>query len=129
MIFQDAYFEVWAHPVRRGVLWLARTEQPFASIPEARASYERLGRALDGQPCATLGAVLDLRRARGRHEPEFEHFAAHSSGLILRRFRAAAILVKSMVGRLQVHRIEKELGAAEPAVFTDEAEALAYLTA
>lgn len=128
MIFQDAYFELWPHPLRRGVLWLARTERPFASIPDARASYERLGRALDGQPCATLGVVLDLRRARGRHEPEFEHFAAQSSGVVLRRFRVAAILVKSMVGRLQVHRIEKELGAREPAVFTDEVEALAYVS-
>lgn len=129
MLYQDPYFEAAIHPARPDVVRIARTEQPFVSLAAARDSYAGLARALDVLDCASRGGLLDLRRARGRHEPEFERFAADSSAAILRRFRAAAILVKSVVGRLQVQRIEKERGEREASVFNDELEALAHVGA
>ena len=81
---------------------------------------------------SAYGLLIDSRAAPFNNDDAFEaamrgYIAAHTAG-----FRRRAVLVRTAVGVLQVARTSRALeehGGPPQAVFRDEAEALAYLSA
>ncbi len=103
-----------------------RTSRPYRTTEEMDEAY---GQVVDR--CAALdrheaAILVDLREARGRNDPAFEQRLAVHRKAQFEGFRRAAVLVRSLVGKLQVERLMKEDGLDIP-VFRDEDLALHYL--
>jgi hypothetical protein len=73
--------------------------------------------------------LLDLRRAPPRNDDGFESIINGGIGPFVGRFGRHAVLVRTMVGKLQVKRLAVARGHEDANVFDDEAAALAYLAA
>ena len=93
---------------------------------EALTAFDAASRLLDGLDRGRLGLLIDLRAAPGRNDPDFERAMTTRRSELVRGFRAAAILVQTRVGELQIARITREDGS-HARVFADEAKALAWL--
>jgi hypothetical protein len=115
-------------------LWLvrwARTPLPFDAVEEfedvARATV--LGLLHVDRPTHSL--LIDVRDGPMRNDEGFEKVAHRFRRDIHHGFARSAVLVRSLAGRLQILRHEKEYPLDGPAAptFLDEAEALAYLGA
>jgi hypothetical protein len=102
--------------------WLARTERSSRGV--ALDELEELRRAIEALPAERMALVIDLRRAPGRNDPDFEEKLFPTFRTIVSRFPRQATLVKSEVGKMQVRRLDE---AARTAIFTDEAEALRFV--
>jgi hypothetical protein len=79
-------------------------------------------------PCAAKIWVLlnDQRLAPGRNDPEFEQALVRLRNRLYPLFRKRAVLVQSMVGKLQLTRLSKADGLTR-LVSQDEAEIFRYL--
>lgn len=69
--------------------------------------------------------LLDSRDAPMALDRDMERRVNETGARLLAGFARSAVLVESVTGKLQAGRITRESG--RPAVFVDEAEALAYL--
>jgi hypothetical protein len=76
---------------------------------------------------AGLKLLIDVRLAPPRNDAAFEVHINRLIGDVWSRFGKIATLVRTAVGRLQSVRLAHERGVAQPHVFEDEQEALAYL--
>ena len=103
-----------------------RSDVPFQSLAalekhvgEMIRTYDQMGRE---------GRVLlnDLRAVQGRNDSDFEDRMSILRPKLYRGFVRVGILVRSVVGTLQIKRMVQEDGLAR-AVMTDEAELLEYL--
>ena len=83
--------------------------------------------AADAVDRETWRLLLDLRQTKGRNDGEFEKQIAPLRTRLEQGFAKVAVLVRSMVGRLQVERHAREDGV-NLRVFNDEAEAMAWLS-
>jgi hypothetical protein len=119
-IFENQLFRL---EVEHGIARIIRTATPLeiATLPERVAE---LGRALERT--TARAALMDMRNAPGRNDPEFEAATVSWRRLIGTRFPKLAILVRTQAGRLQIQRLGRE-DRRESHVFLDEAEALRYL--
>jgi hypothetical protein len=125
-VHEDAFFAVQLDEARKLVL-VTRSKEPFPRIDDVRTSITQLVGAIQSLDRASLALLLDLRAGPARNDEDFEKVVGTlpqgTAG-----FRARATLVRSAAGRLQIQRIGRTHGRS-PAVFTDEAEALAFLCA
>jgi len=72
--------------------------------------------------------LLDLSKGPpGRNDEAFEHASAVWRKQLSAEVDRAAILVRTVAGKLQSQRLAREEGRRPVNVFMDEAEALAYL--
>ena len=110
----------------RGLARVTRSAQRGSSVEEIVTAFDAASRLLDGLDRGRLGLLIDLRAAPGRNDPEFERAMTTRRSELVRGFRAAAILVQTPVGELQIARITREDGS-HARVFADEAKALAWL--
>jgi hypothetical protein len=110
------------------VIRLRRT----ALAARRKADYEKLSEdSLRAVPLAQrgpLGVLLDLRPAPLLNDERMEAVALRFASIILDGFGRAAVLVQTAVGALQARRIGREVQNGAQ-VFTEEAAALAFLTA
>lgn len=111
-----------------GIARYERTDKGYANLAELERSHDRIALVLPGIPPG-LKLLLDLRRAPPRNDDAFESIINGVIGPFLVRFARHAVLVRTMVGRLQVKRLAAERGHEEANIFDDEAAALAYLAA
>lgn len=86
-----------------------------------------VSRALDRTGRTGLSLLVDLREAVGRNDPEFEAAMQRLKPIVMRGFRRVAILVRTTVGALQIHRHLREDGV-ERMIGSDEAQLLDYLS-
>jgi len=105
---------------------LKRTTVPLqdGDIIEALAFFERF---LPQAMRPRYAILLDARDAPMETDRDRERRLNEAGGRILQGFSRSAVLVLSVVGKLQAKRMTRETGRV--AVFDDEAEALAYLLA
>ncbi len=74
--------------------------------------------------------LLDARLATGVNDPAYEEWTAPMRRQILAGFASVAVLVRTASGRLQAARLAAtDRQDRAPSVFTDEAQAIAYLDA
>lgn len=124
----NAYVYVSALP-GLPIVRVRRTEQSFPSVTEVVAAFTEVNRALDTLDRSRYGLLVDIRAATGRNDAEFEQTFAPLLAEMERGFSRVAVLVRSITGTLQVQRHAREDGlAAEVRPFTDEAQAVAWLS-
>jgi hypothetical protein len=143
ILYSDPYLLVTLDD-HAGIVRYIRTREPFPEIETVRLLHERLRAVFEALPPGKFGLIIDPREAPPRNDGPFEEQSKRSLGVAMARFKRSAVLVKSAVGRLQAQRMVKERSldahpkgpatsektswnADEMAVFTDEAEAIAYL--
>jgi|SRR5580700_9496300 hypothetical protein len=123
-LYEDSYFRVVADDEAR-VIRLVRSARPFPTLDAVERSFEAVAFSM-----ITIrrgwALLVDSRDAPMRNDEGFEEILARARARIVARFRCTAVLVGSDVGKLQVARYGRE-DSRSPPVFSDEAEALAYI--
>ncbi len=102
-----------------------RTSTPYTDEAELAGSMRALRSQLTPDR-ARLGLLLDLRQSPFRNDDPFETTVARFRVELFGGWAGIAAVVRTAVGSLQVRRLAREDGS-DMHVFTDEAEALAYL--
>lgn len=124
-LLRNAHFDVTvddhANLVRR-----TRTEVRFETLEEIVTAYDALVATLDMLDRPRYAVLVDLRVSLSRNDPAYETTVEPYHVPLYRGFRANAVLVQTAAGRLQLARFidGSRLNAR---LFTDEAEALAFL--
>lgn len=119
------YFEVTSLPELR-VVRVVRTAEPFPKVDDLTPMFAEVHAVSDRVDRPSWGLFLDLRQTTGRNDEGFEKKIAPQRARLEQGYAKVAVLVRSMVGRLQVERHAREDGV-NLKVFTDEQEALAWL--
>jgi hypothetical protein len=112
--------------VSPSILLYRRTSEAYPDEAALRESFAALFVALDRLATSEMGLLLDVRAAQGRNDDAFEAAHAPVRVRMLTAFDAVAMVVGTVVGKLQVTRFLRELGV-QGKVFTDLAEAEAWL--
>jgi hypothetical protein len=122
-VYRDDYYTV---RVESGILRLERTATAYPTLEIMHAANRALAVAVRG---AGIGRILlDLRKGPpGRNDEAFEHASAVWRKQLSAEVDRAAILVRTVAGKLQSQRLAREEGRQPTNVFMDESEALAYL--
>jgi hypothetical protein len=111
----------------RDVVLIRRQARPFKTPDDLPQLFEALinaAKSYTGKP-----ALVDLRLAKGNNSPLYEATIKSQVRRLGVLFPRSAVLVQSAAGRLQVQRLARERGDSGQNVFTDEAEAFAFLDA
>ena len=124
-VYEDAHVSVTVDDT--GLVRFVRTPEPYASLERLREVHEKIEDAMSTLPGGKLALLVDVREAKARNDDPFESEVMRALQAIVSRFTVHAVLVKSAVGRLQAQRLAKTRGHSGPSVFSDEAEAIAYL--
>jgi hypothetical protein len=114
--------------VDHGILRLERTPTAYATMEAMHAANRALAVAIRGAGVRRI--LLDLRKGPpGRNDEAFEHESGKWRKQLAAECERAAILVRTVAGKLQSQRLARDEGRVPTNVFMDEAEALAFLTA
>ncbi|HYQ15504.1 MAG TPA: hypothetical protein VEQ58_07100 [Polyangiaceae bacterium] len=126
-VAENDFIEVSLDGSRR-LVWLKRSARRPSSVAEITAAFSQANQAMTKLDRSRLRLLIDLRLSPGNNDPEFENAMALPRAALMSGFQAVAVLVQTAIGALQVSRIGREDGM-QPPVFTDEKQALAWLTA
>ena len=105
---------------------IVRSAIPYPDVVALEQTYSKAYDVIKALHLQDLAMLVDQRLATGRNDPEFEQATARLRKRMYPLFRKRAILVMSMVGKLQFQRLQREDGL-ERMVSRDEAELLRYL--
>ena len=107
------------------VVLFQQTAQPIPKT-ELEAIWHGIDASLASVVRSAHALLLDVRKARGRNDPEFEQlFAPHRTRLVL-GWRRVAIVVMTAPGLLQVQRYARE-DNLDVRIFEDPNAAFAWL--
>ena len=106
---------------------VTRTPVLFTSQAHCNALCEPVQQALDRVGRARFTLILDLRRAVGKNEPEYESWFAYHRRRMLEEFPRAILLMRTVIGKLHSERMlrAEPPGLGEMRITTDENEAFA----
>ncbi|WP_437302302.1 hypothetical protein [Sorangium sp. So ce388] len=125
-LLRNAHYVVTVDPVAQ-LARVTRSALPAESPAQFEERWMEVSRALDRTGRIGLSLLVDLRDAAGRNDPEFEAAMQRLKPIVMRGFRRVAILVRTTVGALQIHRHLREDGV-ERMIGSDEAQLLDYLS-
>ncbi|MBX7194872.1 MAG: hypothetical protein K1X94_22655 [Sandaracinaceae bacterium] len=110
----------------RQLVRYTRSATPFDTLDDAMTMFREVIAA--GKEHGRRGCVLlsDVRLAVGRNDPEFERVLQALRGELFGAYPKRATLVRTVVGKLQIQRLNHEAQTTVE-VFDDEAAALGYL--
>ena len=121
----DGYWDV---TVRAPLVTMRRTEKRSDDVTAFARSFGGVYDLLEGDTPERMRLLLDIRVSVGRNDPKFEAALVEPRRELFRQFGSTAVLVRTVVGRMQVARhIEDDGFAAKVRVFVDEAEGLEWL--
>lgn len=121
-LFRNEQFRLDAED---GFVRLTRLGSETPPAPEMAASYAAVSAATRKSGARRI--LVDLRGGPpGRNDPDFERATKDWRRQLATELERVAILVRTAAGKLHVQRLGREVGRA-PAVFMDEAEAVAWL--
>jgi hypothetical protein len=124
-VFRDDYYSV---RVEHGYVRLERTPTAYPTMEAMHAANRALAGAV--RKAGVRLILLDLRKGPpGRNDELFEHASAVWRKQLSDECDRAAILVRTVAGKLQSQRLARDEGRVARNVFMDESEALAFLTA
>ena len=109
-----------------GVVVVTRSGVPFASIAEVERGYGAAVERLERLPRGRQSVLVDLRHAPPRNDPAFEAAVAPLRRRIFAGFASCGVVVRSLVGKMQIQRHAAEDGHSIE-VFTDLPVALRAL--
>lgn len=125
VVLQSAYYRVEVLPGDR-IVCVVRLPRAFESAEAVEEACAPVQSALDRLGRERHSLLIDVRDAPLRNEPEYERwFADHRRRMPL-GFRRAAVLVRTMAGKLQTNRLI-ENDKSGPVAFQDLREAVSYL--
>ncbi len=110
------------------VVRYTRSGTAYPSIDAMRTCNQQIRDAFAALPKGTLAILVDVRNAPPRNDEAFETEVLDALRAIAEQFPARATLVRTAVGKLQTQRLARARDGAIH-VFSDEAEALAFLNA
>ncbi|MEO1483976.1 MAG: hypothetical protein AAFU77_17835 [Myxococcota bacterium] len=123
-----SYFDVIPSP--EGILHARRNSQEYPSLDAVQVGYEELFSVLDDYRLKNVSRpalLYDVSAApRANNDLDFEGVHIRNRTALLGRVVAAAVLVASAVGQIQMRRLGHTPASRFP-VFNDEAEARRYL--
>ncbi len=111
----------------QGLVSFIRSARPLPSAGEAHRTFEALSDVAATLPRDKYLLLTDMRAVVGRNDPDFEKVVQVLRTRLLSRFRKRAALIRTLTGKLQISRLEREHGAAHVETFDDEEAALRYL--
>jgi hypothetical protein len=126
VVYANAFLEVAVSHAQR-IVCCRRTADPYTSAEDAIRAFEGARDAIAGIDRTRYGLIVDLREALGRNDAAFESEVVPRLRAMLAGFRARATIVRTVTGKLQIQRIDREQGRPASAVFLSEQEAIAYL--
>jgi hypothetical protein len=97
--------------------WISRTSLPAASGPSDE--LDDLARAVGSLRASRMRLIIDLRRAPGRNDTDFESRIVAAFHRIIAAFPHRAFLVATQAGKLQIRGVV----GGDVEVFVDEADA------
>jgi len=124
-LLETEYFFV-AYDPQRDFILLRRRSKPYANLDDLARDHEAIFRAL--LPYSGKPGLIDMRAARGNNDPQWEAAIVPYARRITSFFSHRALLVQTAAGKLHLQRLSRERGDGPEPVFTDEQEALAFLT-
>jgi len=86
-----------------GVL-VTRSARKYTSLSEVEPSFRAVDELLDEVGPTARRLLVDLRKIVGRNDPEFEEALAPYRRSLLTRFPETGLIVRSVIGRLQLER-------------------------
>jgi hypothetical protein len=122
----DSGFFVVRALTKHEMVFARRMPSAFASPNECEEAHAELVRKLDTLNRRQTRFLMDLRQAPGRNDPEFEAIVATHRKRMFEKFAAAAILVRTASGKMQVTRHMRE-DQSDAVVFLDVRDALIHL--
>ncbi len=108
------------------VVIYTRSALPFPDGPTMAQDFAIAQDALSGLNTAKMGLLVDLRAAVGRNDEEFEREHESHRNSFVGRFPAVGVIVKSLVGRLQILRYIRHMSPTAD-VFSDPQSAREWL--
>ena len=110
-----------------GIVRVTRSPVLFASQAHCNKLCEPVQHALDGVGRSRFTLILDLRRAVGKNEPEYELWFAKHRRRMLEEFPRAILLMRTSIGKLHSERMlrSEPPGLGDMRITTDETEAFA----
>ncbi|WP_437923079.1 hypothetical protein WMF37_29095 [Sorangium sp. So ce291] len=125
-LLRNAHYVVTDDPVAQ-LARVTRSALPSESPAQFEERWMEVSRALDQAGRSGRSLLVDLRAAVGRNDPEYEAAMQRLRPVVMRGFRRVAVLVRTTVGALQIHRHLREDGV-ERMIGSDEAQLLEYLS-
>ncbi len=123
----ESPFEWVYYSSSRALVQVRRTNLPFAVDAIDREVDGLLG-AVAGIPLDKTGLLLDVRSVVGRNDETFETASLAVRHRFIARFGRAAILVRTLAGKLQGQRFAREDKLSQRTLVTDDlAQAEAFL--
>lgn len=124
----DNGFVTLLYDEQHDLLYACRHPRSFSDLSEVTKLFSTLFAA--ALPYQGKPLILDFRKARGNNDPQLEQTIRPMMVRLGDVFPLQAVLVQTATGRLQMQRLSREHGRGTPMnVFSDEAEALAFLDA
>lgn len=124
-VYRDEYVAVVADPDGI-VVRIVRSPVPHPSPQVLEDSYLKAALAMDRYGRKGRGLLVDVRVSIGRNEPEYEAPLRRARARNDAGFARIAVLLKSVVGMLQMMRLSDEDGTLR-LVTMSEPHAIAYL--
>lgn len=125
VLHESKYARLEVDEARRIVRYI-RSAEPFANVEDATRLFREIVTANAGLDRKNLGLLSDMRLAPGRNDEAFESVVSAFRHELFGGFRRRAALVRTVVGKLQVKRLNGTTDTTLD-VFDDEASALAFL--
>ncbi|MBZ5710743.1 hypothetical protein [Nannocystis pusilla] len=109
------------------IIRIVRTAAPYTSADEAGASYEALWQRVHALPFdrSRRAVLVDLRLGPQRNDPAFEEATREHRVRVFDGAGAGAVLVRTLSGKIQLVRHERQDQGYR--TFDDEDEAVAFL--
>ncbi len=124
-VFRDDFYAVAVDS--EGIARITRLAQGYTSLRQAEDSLDRLQLCIRRLPRGMAPkALVDLRESPGWNDEAFEKKTIAFRKELTARFTPLAILVKTVVGKLQISRLNRQ-DAIEAVVFDNEQQALTFL--
>jgi hypothetical protein len=125
VLFDNEYMDVVLDEIR-AIARVRRKPHPYPDLDVAKVTLEGVREKLALLDAKRFALLIDLRDAPSRNDPEFEQAVANITRQVA-TFPRRATLVRTMAGKLQIQRLDRENRRAISGVFTDDDEAINYL--
>ncbi len=109
LLVETVLWTLEAHPLE-GYATLRRTQAPVESLEQLTQENERLVLEMPASHRA-WGLIVDMRAAPPRNDSDFERAMRPLRVSVGRKSARVVLLLRSVVGMLQVKRINEEEGA------------------
>lgn len=124
-LFRDDFYAVAVDS--EGIARITRLAKGYTSLRQAEDSLDRLQLCIRRLPRGMAAkALVDLRESPGWNDEAFEKKTVAFRKELTARFRPLVILVRTVVGKLQISRLNRQ-DAIEALVFDNEQQALSFL--